>query len=50
MGSRHAPVPVSVLQAFYQHERQQPERTLFVQPLADGSLEQFTWQQSGQQV
>lgn len=40
----------SALEAFYQREAAHPDKIYLVQPLADGSVENITWGQAGQQA
>ena len=39
-----------VLEAFFQHEREHPQRTYLIQPLADGTRQEFSWAEVGRQA
>ncbi|WP_185266636.1 AMP-binding protein [Halopseudomonas xiamenensis] len=41
---------VPVLEAFFRHERQHPDRIWLIQPLADGSTLELSWRQAADQA
>lgn len=41
---------VGVLEAFFRHERDSPQRTYLIQPLPDGSRQELSWAQVGDQA
>ena len=41
---------VAVLEAFFRHERESPQRTYLIQPLADGSKQELSWADVGSQA
>src|SRR5690606_3667377 len=41
---------VPVLEAFFRHERQHPDKTYLIQPLAGGTTLELSWRQVGEQA
>src|SRR5690606_23515047 len=50
MESRSGGGVLPILEAFFRHEREHPQRTYLVQPLAEGRKQVLTWAEVGHQA
>ena len=50
MDNQTGAAAVPVLEAFFRHERQHPDKTYLIQPLAGGTTLELSWRQVGEQA